>query len=160
MPSDAAIEVKRLRPVSGAFLRLAEESRLEGYWMLVRLRDGWADGSNRFRKRGEALYGAWSGGALVGVCGLNVDPYFGDRAVGRVRHLYVAAAARRRGVGSALLRTVIERAGACFRRLNVRAPREAFAFYESLGFRPVADAEFVTHEMVLARAGVAPAGKD
>ena len=36
-----------------------------------------------------------SEGRLVGVCGLNVDPYLDDPSVGRVRHLYVLVAARR-----------------------------------------------------------------
>ena len=50
--------LKRFRPTMPGFDALKEESRLEGYWMLVRLADGWASGSNRFLKRGEALYGA------------------------------------------------------------------------------------------------------
>ena len=28
-------------------------------------------------------------GEIVGVCGLNIDPYLGDACVGRVRNVYV-----------------------------------------------------------------------
>ncbi len=144
--------VKRLRPTVPAFDALKEESRLEGYWMLVRLADGWASGRNKFLKRGEALYGAWRGRDLVGVCGLNVDPYFDGRQ-GRVRHLFVSAPHRRNGLGRMLVETVIDRARQYFAVLNTRAPKEAFPFYEGLGFQHVAGEEFVTHRMMLSGHG-------
>src|SRR5262245_56114875 len=59
-------ELKRPDPESPEFQALVEESRLEGYWMLVRLADGWRDGRNRFRRRGEMLVAAWQDGALAG----------------------------------------------------------------------------------------------
>ena len=148
--------LKRLRPSAPAFDRLKDESRLEGYWMLVRLADGWASGRNsgghnKFRKRGEALYGAWHGRDLAGVCGLNIDPYFDGRGQGRVRHLFVSAPHRRAGVGRMLVETVIDRARQYFTVLNTRAPREAFVFYERLGFQRVEGEEFVTHRMVFGK---------
>ena len=141
--------LKRLRPTTPAFDALKEESRLEGYWMLVRLADGWAGGRNRFLKRGEALFGAWHGRELTGVCGLNIDPYFEGRDHGRVRHLFVSARHRRSGLGRMLVETVIDRARHHFAVLNTRAPPEAFGFYERLGFQPVVGEEFVTHRMML-----------
>ncbi|PDQ22149.1 GNAT family N-acetyltransferase [Mesorhizobium sanjuanii] len=142
--------LKRLRPTARGFDALKEESRQEGYWMLVRLADGWASGRNIFRKRGEALFGAWHGDELVGVCGLNIDPYFNDRDQGRVRHLFVSALHRRNGVGRMLVETVINRAREYFAVLNTRAPKEAFGFYEGLGFERLEGEEFVTHRMTLA----------
>ncbi|UDL88702.1 GNAT family N-acetyltransferase [Mesorhizobium sp. PAMC28654] len=144
--------LRRLRPTTQAFDALKQESRLEGYWMLVRLADGWASGRNKFLKRGEALYGAWQGRNLAGVCGLNVDPYFDGRQ-GRVRHLFVSAGHRRNGVGRMLVQTVIERARRYFAALNTRAPKEAFPFYEGLGFQRVEGEEFVTHRMMLSGHG-------
>jgi GNAT superfamily N-acetyltransferase len=141
--------LKRLRPTMPAFDALKEESRLEGYWMLVRLVDGWASGRNKFLKRGEALYGAWHGRELAGVCGLNVDPYFDDRSQGRVRHLFVGAPHRRNGLGRMLVGTIIDRACQYFTVLNTRAPKEAFPFYERLGFQRVEGEEFVTHRTML-----------
>ncbi|MET2830641.1 GNAT family N-acetyltransferase [Mesorhizobium shangrilense] len=145
--------LRRLRPTVPAFDALKEESRLEGYWMLVRLADGWASGRNKFLKRGEALFGAWHGRDLAGVCGLNIDPYFEDRSQGRVRHLFVSAGHRRNGVGRMLVETVIDRARQYFAVLNTRAPKEAFPFYEGLGFQRVAGEEFVTHRMMLSGYG-------
>ncbi|MER8513109.1 GNAT family N-acetyltransferase [Mesorhizobium sp. M1060] len=148
---DIGYVLKRLRPTAPAFDALKEESRLEGYWMLVRLADGWAGGCNKFLKRGEALFGAWHGRELAGVCGLNIDPYFEGRDHGRVRHLFVSARHRRSGVGRMLVETVIDRARQHFAVLNTRAPQEAFGFYERLGFQPVVGEEFVTHRMMLSQ---------
>lgn len=145
----ASCRIERLRPTLPAFAALMEESRREGFWMLVRLHDGWTSRRNQFRKRGEALFGAWVGDELVGVCGLNVDPYFPGSGQARVRHLYVRPASRRHGVGRKLVDTVIERAAAHFTVLNLRAPETAFAFYEALGLLRVEGAEYLTHRMVL-----------
>jgi GNAT superfamily N-acetyltransferase len=60
-------------------------------------------GTNRFNKRGEAIFAASAAGALIGVCGLNVDPYASDPRVGRVRHLYVLSGFRQLGVGRQLV---------------------------------------------------------
>jgi GNAT superfamily N-acetyltransferase len=145
--------LKKLRPSAATFQLLKDESRLEGYWMLVTLAEGWASGGNRFLKRGEVLYGAWQGRDLVGVCGLNVDPYLGDRSQGRVRHLFVGAAHRRDGLGRMLVETIIDRARQHFAVLNTRAPREAFPFYERLGFQRMEEQEFVTHRLKLRHKG-------
>ena len=45
--------LKRLRPTAPAFDALKQESRLEGYWMLVRLADGWVSGA-MLRELGDA----------------------------------------------------------------------------------------------------------
>ena len=78
--------------------------------LVRRLVDEWRDGSNRFDRPGEAVFGAWVEGRLVGVCGLNIDPYVRDERMGRVRHLYVLTACRRHGVGRLLMARVIEAA--------------------------------------------------
>jgi GNAT superfamily N-acetyltransferase len=153
-------ELKRLDPESVEFQALVEESRLEGYWMLVRLADGWRDGRNRFKRRGEMLLAVWKDGALAGAAGLNVDPYVEARREGRVRHLYVSAVHRRRGVGRLLVRALIGKARLHFPVLNVRAPEQAFPFYEALGFKRVEGEEFHTHRMKFrARRGKAKAGR-
>ena len=147
-PSGFAL--KRLDPGDPAFPELVEESRLQGFWMLVRLADDWAEGRNRFARRGETLLAAWRDEELAGVCGLNVDPYVDGRREGRVRHLYVRADCRRRGVGRLLAAAIVEKARKHFPVLNVRAPVEAFAFYEALGFMRV-EAPSATHRLDLAR---------
>ena len=123
------MELLTERGLHEAFLEVVEESRREGFWMIVRLDAAWADGRNRFSKRGEMLLGAYVDGALAGVCGLNVDPYVEKPRQGRVRHLYVSQAFRRHGVGRALVEAIVERARRHFPGLNTRAPETAFAFY-------------------------------
>ena len=91
------------------------------------------------------MLAAWQGEVLAGVGGLNVDPYVQERREGRVRHVYVSAAHRRQGVGRLLVEAIVARARLNFPVLNLRAPEEAFAFYEALGFKRVEGEEFMTH---------------
>jgi GNAT superfamily N-acetyltransferase len=143
------IQVLSLLP---AELRLlVQQSEAEGFRFLQRLRIDWITGTNRFDGRGEALFGAYHADLLVGVCGLNVDPYLGLPQVGRVRHLYVAAAHRRCGVGRALLRSVVLHAESFFQRLRLRTDSpDAACFYESQGFAR-ADHVDATHFVDLRR---------
>jgi ribosomal protein S18 acetylase RimI-like enzyme len=90
-------------------------------------------------------------GRLLGVCGLNVDPYAGDERVGRVRHLYVLSTCRGRGVGRQLVRRVIVAAQGRFDELRLRTNNPAAArLYEALGFRPSEDGRDYTHLSKLA----------
>lgn len=129
---------------------LADSERLESR-LVRRLVEEWANGANRFDRPGEALFGARAAGSLLGVCGLNVDPYAGDERVGRVRHLYVLSASRRRGVGQQLVLRVIQEAHGRFRELRLRTSNPAAArLYETLGFRPRVDGGDYTHLAKLA----------
>ena len=129
---------------------LAAEATADGHHMVARLIDEWATGKNRFDRPGERLYVATWDGRACGVCGLNIDPFAGDDAVGRVRRLYVSVPLRRRGIGSAMVRRLVQDATGRFRELRLRTndPRAA-AFYEALGFMPVADVERCTHRRSL-----------
>lgn len=131
---------------------LLSESEAAGVRMIRRLVDDWADGTNRFDRPGEVLFAASIGDRLVGVCGLNVDPYAGDGRVGRVRHLYVLTPFRRRGVGRQLVACVIDRAGARFDTLRLRTYSAAAArFYLALGFRAADAGGTFSHVLELAR---------
>jgi len=131
---------------------LLADSEEAGSCIVRRLVDEWADRINRFDRPGEALFGAWAGGRLVGVCGLNVDPYAGDDRVGRVRHLYVLTPSRRLGVGRQLMEQVIDSAGDRFDTLRLRTHNEAAArLYVGMGFRAVTGAGECTHVLELAR---------
>jgi GNAT superfamily N-acetyltransferase len=129
---------------------LLADSEAVGSRIVRRLVDEWADGTNRFDRPGEALLGAWAGGRLVGVCGLNVDPHAGDGRVGRVRHLYVLTPSRRLGVGRQLMTRVIDGARGRFDILRLRTNSAAAArLYEAMGFRPVGGAGEFTHVLEL-----------
>jgi ribosomal protein S18 acetylase RimI-like enzyme len=137
---------------SEPLLVLVDESLREGFGFVARLRDEWEAARNRFDQPGEALFFARSGERLVGVCGLNRDPFAGDPGVGRLRHLYVSPSHRRVGVGRLLTAAALEHAKASFRSLRLRTDSEAAAaFYLALGFSPAADDAHATHELAVAR---------
>src|SRR5688500_13163109 len=104
-PSVIVIERLRQSPAE-TLATLTMDSDAQGVRFVRRLIDEWASGVNRFEQPGEVLFCAHRAGAVVGVCGLNVDPYVGaggERRVGRVRHLYVVSTHRRLGIGDRLL---------------------------------------------------------
>lgn len=144
------IRCERLRDLGTPEMAvLVAESEQAGLGLVRRLVDEWRDGSNTFGHPGEAIVGARVEGRLVGVCGLNVDPYARDDRVGRVRHLYVLSASRRLGVARALMAEVLDAARGRFGTLRLSTSNPAAArLYESLGFRPLA-ASRCTHVMTL-----------
>jgi GNAT superfamily N-acetyltransferase len=145
-----AISVERVRDLRwDAVEPLVVESERAGLGFLRRLVDEWDSGRNRFDRPGEALFGALTDGRLVGVCGLNIDPYADSPSVGRVRHLYVLIAHRRLGVGRWLAEVVVRTARASFDTLRLRTHDPAAArLYEALGFRSAGEADS-THVMQL-----------
>jgi N-acetylglutamate synthase-like GNAT family acetyltransferase len=109
----------------------------------------WRTGSNRFDKPGERLLVAVDAGNIVGIGGLNVDPYrpIGDTA--RLRRLYVANDFRRQGVGEALVCALLKEAPGTFRVVRLSTNTEAAAaFYARLGFSAIED-ETATHVKIL-----------
>ena len=133
------------------FRDLLADSEAAGSRIVRRLVDEWADRTNRFDRPGEGLFAASVSGNLVGVCGLNVDPYAGNARIGRVRHLYVLTPFRRRGVGRQLVAHVIERARDRFDALRLRTNNEAAArLYVAVGFRAAGEGAF-THILELPR---------
>lgn len=134
-------------PDDPGFIALRSESLSQHFNMLRRLAENWQSGKNRFSAPGEKLLGAFVAGQLVGVCGLNIDPFSPQLRAGRIRHLYISDAFRRQNIGQQLLVAVITHSGTWFDFLNTHAPPSAWPFYESLGFRPVYDEPRVTHRL-------------
>jgi len=146
------IVIERIHDLPLASLEaLLAESERAGLGLVRRLVDEWVNGTNRFDGRGEGFFVARADGQLVGVCGLNVDPYAADQRVGRVRHLYVLARYRRQGIGRRLVAEVIEAARGGFDTLRLRTANPAAArLYEALGFCSAsAAAEAASHRMML-----------
>jgi ribosomal protein S18 acetylase RimI-like enzyme len=144
------IRCERLRDLDARDVAvLVAESEQAGLHLVRKLVDEWRDGSNAFDRPGEAVFGARVDGRLVGVCGLNVDPYAGDERIGRVRHLYVLNAARRLGVARALMAEIVAAARGRFGTLRLSTSNPAAArLYESLGFRAMT-VSHCTHVMAL-----------
>jgi GNAT superfamily N-acetyltransferase len=133
------------------FAELLAESEASGYRFLRRVADEWESGVNRFLRPGEALLAAEIDGRLVGVCGLNVDPFLDDPRVGRVRNVYVLSEHRRHGLGRRLVEAAIALARGHFDRLRLRGEDAGPArLYESLGFRRCHGIPDCTHIMELA----------
>lgn len=134
---------------------LATEARRDGHAFLDRLVDDWGSGANRFDRAGEILLGAFAGPQFVAIGGLNRDPYALDDACARLRHVYVARAMQRHGIGRALVERLIGAARHDVRRIRLRAgSAEASAFYLRIGFEPVAE-PFATHVLHLRPSGPA-----
>lgn len=131
---------------------LVKESVHAGYQHVERLLREWQSGANRFDGDGEAFFVARIDGQIVGVCGLNVDPFAEGNEAGRVRRLYVSERHRRSGIATALLERVCAEARKTFRVLRVGVGLSGEGvFYESLGFVPVAGVERCTHVLELSQ---------
>jgi GNAT superfamily N-acetyltransferase len=114
---------------------IIDDSLSDGYKFVKRLVDEFENGSNKFDKNGESLYVAIDGDDIIGVGGLNIDPYREESDVGRVRHLYVLRKNRGHGVGKKLLRIIIEEAQKHFRILTLSTDNPiADKLYRDAGF--------------------------
>ncbi|WP_280169965.1 GNAT family N-acetyltransferase [Priestia megaterium] len=70
------------------------------------------NGQNVFNKIGERLWEVYGEkNKLIGVAGLNQNPYSQYANVRRVRRFYVSAQFRRKGIGKQLLKEIIHYAG-------------------------------------------------
>ena len=114
---------------------LRVESTIDGFRFVDKLVIEWLSAANRFDAPGEALIGAFQNERLVAVCGLNIDPYAGDNAVGRLRHLYVLKSARRHGIASAMVGHLLRVAEISFASVRLFTDtKQAAMFYEAIGF--------------------------
>lgn len=86
--------------------------------------------------RGVVFSGAWIGGELIGVMGVQD---VGD--VTLIRHSYVRTAQRRSGIGSALLAHQLQRASRPVLVGCLKAMTWAITFYQKHGFQLVSDEE-------------------
>lgn len=89
--------IEPVTPDEPGYIALKAESIALNFNMLRRLEENWQRGENRFNAPGEKLLGAFLNGRLVGVCGLNRDPFSQQPRAGRIRHLYVSEKCRGQG---------------------------------------------------------------
>lgn len=129
--------------------RLIALSEKEGYRFVRKMAEQWISGENRFDQPGEVIYGAFDNSVLVGICGLNQDPYAEQIEVGRLRHLYVDYKYRNNGIARMLVSRCLENASHHFSSVRLRTPDERVnGFYSHMGFSEV-DVATATHAICL-----------
>jgi N-acetylglutamate synthase-like GNAT family acetyltransferase len=138
--------IEPVTPDEPGYIALKAESIALNFNMLRRLEENWQRGENRFNAPGEKLLGAFLNGKLVGVCGLNRDPFSQQPRAGRIRHLYVSEKCRGLGIGKQLLTVVMADASIWFDFLNTHAP-DAPTVLSPGGFTLVSDEPRVTHRL-------------
>ena len=137
-------------PISG-MESLQSEALAEGYGFIQTLVEQWASAENRFDAPGEILCGHLDQGLLVAVGALNIDPFAGDNEIARIRKIYVRPAWRNKGVGRALVTTLVEEARKSFRAVRLRADNmNAARLYEKIGFAPIESPD-ATHMLIFDR---------
>jgi GNAT superfamily N-acetyltransferase len=136
------ISIRKINSLSPAIDPLEGDAEAEGYDFVEALVDQWARGENRFDRRGEVLLGCFDETAreLIGVGGLNIDPFAEDPSLGRIRKVYIRPGWRNQGIGRLLVSTLVERARKSFRSVRLRAENaNAARLYERLGFVAILD---------------------
>jgi len=143
------LDIEAIESLDAEADALIAEASAQGFGFMERLCREWLDGTNRFDGPGEIFLAARLDSRIVGVGGLNRDPYTDDPSVGRVRHLYVLADFREQGIGRALVERLASAARPHFAMLRLRTDTGRGArFYESLGFHRT-EGDAVTHTMHL-----------
>lgn len=111
------------------------EALQEGFLFIEKLWKEWENGKNRFTAPGEKLFGCVYQAALIAIGGLNQDPFDGRSGIGRIRRVYVRPAWRNKGIGQALVYTLVENARTSFTALHLRTDNPTAArLYERIGF--------------------------
>ncbi|WP_141519852.1 GNAT family N-acetyltransferase [Bacillus wiedmannii] len=114
---------------------LIEESKEEGFNFLIRLISEYENKINIFNKTGECLYGIFQGEKLIGIGGLNEDPYTENNKISRLRRFYIAKEYRRKGLGRLLLVRIISDAKKYFNIVVLNTDTvQGDKFYTSIGF--------------------------
>ncbi|EJV65226.1 hypothetical protein IEO_02322 [Bacillus wiedmannii] len=114
---------------------LVQESKEEGFNFLIKLKSEYENKINIFNKTGECLYGIFQGEKLIGIGGLNEDPYSENNKIGRVRRFYIVKEYRRKGLGRLLLVRIISDAKKHFNIVVLNTDTvQGDKFYTSSGF--------------------------
>ncbi|MBO1583101.1 GNAT family N-acetyltransferase [Bacillus sp. XF8] len=129
---------------------LVEESKKEGFNFLIKLVNEYRNKTNTFNKKGECLYGVFQDEVLIGIGGINQDPYMKAKVVGRLRRFYISKAYRRKGIGNLLLRKILSDAKEHFQTVVLYTDtKQASQFYISNGFMKSEGYQGATHYLRL-----------
>ncbi|ASP38797.1 GNAT family N-acetyltransferase [Bacterioplanes sanyensis] len=152
------MNIEKVTALPDGISKLATESTVQGFRFVERLISEFTQGKNRFDGDGEALFAAYLDGELVGIGGVNQDPYRCNADIGRVRRLYVMNHARSLGVGKALMQEIEQHASQYFDELQLFTDTSAAAnFYSALGYSPVG-LENISHQKALVKQPITASG--
>lgn len=141
--------IRRIELPAPGIEELRVEAFSEGFDFIERLIKEWSNGENRFDAPGEILCGYLDQERVIGLGGLNRDPFLKLSLVGRIRRVYVRPAWRNLGVGRNLVTTLVEHAEKNFQSVRLRADNpNAARLYESMGFLTCSNAN-ATHILTL-----------
>ena len=131
------MEIRRIHDLPQEFDALVSEASLDGHLFLQKMTEEWSNGKNRFALPAEALFAAFNDEReLVGIGGLNIDPYADDPRIGRVRHVYISRRYRGQGIGKMLLQKIEIHGQSRFTTLRLKTHNpKSVGFYISLGFQ-------------------------
>ncbi len=114
---------------------LVQESKDEGFNFLIKLISDYENKINIFNKTGECLYGIFQGERLIGIGGVNKDPYTENDKIGRVRRFYISKDYRRIGLGNLLLNRLLCHAEKYFKVVVLHTDtKQGDAFYTANEF--------------------------
>ncbi|PGD59224.1 GNAT family N-acetyltransferase [Bacillus wiedmannii] len=114
---------------------LVQESKEEGFNFLIKLKSEYENKINIFNKTGECLYGIFQGEKLIGIGGLNKDPYTENNKIGRLRRFYISKHYRRKGLGNLLLNRLLLHAEKYFKVVVLHTDtKQGDVFYNANGF--------------------------
>ncbi|MGZ7149094.1 GNAT family N-acetyltransferase [Bacillus sp. BC08] len=114
---------------------LVQESKEEGFNFLEKLISEYENKINTFNKTGECLYGIFQGEKLIGIGGLNEDPYTENNKIGRLRRFYISKDYRRIRLGNLLLNRLLSHAEKYFKVVVLHTDtKQGGAFYTANGF--------------------------
>ncbi|MGE7887036.1 GNAT family N-acetyltransferase [Bacillus cereus] len=117
------------------FSHLVQDSKEEGFNFIIKLINEYKNKINVFNKTGECLYGIFQEDTLIGVGGLNEDPYTEDNKIGRSRRFYISRDYRRIGLGNVLLNQLLCHAEKYFEVIVLHTDtKQGNAFYTANGF--------------------------
>ncbi|WP_141539136.1 GNAT family N-acetyltransferase [Bacillus cereus] len=117
------------------FSHLVQDSKKEGFNFIIKLINEYKNKINVFNKTGECLYGIFQEDTLIGVGGLNEDPYTEDNKIGRLRRFYISRDYRRIGLGNVLLNQLLCHAEKYFEVIVLHTDtKQGNAFYTANGF--------------------------
>ena len=130
---------------------LLKASLGEGFRFLRRLEDEWASGQNQFSRPGEGLFQIRNANhELLGIGGINQDPYAMSQEIGRLRRFYILPSYRGHGLGKTLLTHILTSVQSDFSLVYLRTDQvRAAGFYESMGFERLTDHPSASHRMSL-----------